>query len=584
MKTIIKQSNVFWALTGPSRPLLFLLVLFSISSQAQNWSTFLDSSRAVDWSGAGFTIPNYTVNCATQPTLQTGSGNASANTTAIQNALASCDATHNVVNLPAGTYYVAGITFGSQGQQVLRGAGASATDLIVTTEVGCSGVGGGICMIPSMWVYAGNPSVLPPSGTRQCLWTAGYAQSTTSITLNSCGSSNPASTGLTAGSVLVLDQSNDLTDNGGAFLCDSFTSSQPGGNPHCTGNDGNPANADGRQIGGYTYSQKQLVVIQSISGSGTGPYTIAISPGVYSNNIRSGQHPGAWWPGQIANEGLENLTVDGTALPDINIEMVACYQCWVKGVRSIDAGRSHVMIQLSANSVVRDSYLYQSKAHLEQSYAVELEQNSAILVENNIFQQLTNPIMSGNCSGCVVDYNLSIDNLYAGTYLQFTSHAHNAGNEMNLYEGNNFQTIWADEEWGSNYAGTHFRNMDSGWQAGTNMSTTPFAARAYNRAFNIVGNVMGQAGYHDTYESYATSATAGVNGSKVDTSIYSLGWTGNTGNGGCTTPPVCDAAVRSTLMRWGNYDTVNAGVRWDSTEASPGAVAYVNANFTSSLL
>ncbi len=92
------------------------------------------------------------------------------------------------------------------------------------------------------------------------------------------------------------------------------------------------------------------------------------------------------------------------------------------------------------------------------------------------------------------------------------------------------------------------------------MSTTPFAARAYNRAFNIVGNVIGQAGYHDTYESYATSPTAGVNGSKVDTSIYSLGWTGNTGNGGCNTPPVCDAAVRSTLMRWGNYDTVNAGV------------------------
>ncbi len=40
--------------------LLILLALFSISAQAQNWSTFLDSSRAVDWSGAGFTIPNYT--------------------------------------------------------------------------------------------------------------------------------------------------------------------------------------------------------------------------------------------------------------------------------------------------------------------------------------------------------------------------------------------------------------------------------------------------------------------------------------------------------------------------------------------
>jgi hypothetical protein len=63
--------------------LVFFLVLLSIGAQAQNWSTFLDSSRAVDWSGAGFTIPNYATPCATQPTLLTGSGNASANTAAI---------------------------------------------------------------------------------------------------------------------------------------------------------------------------------------------------------------------------------------------------------------------------------------------------------------------------------------------------------------------------------------------------------------------------------------------------------------------------------------------------------------------
>ncbi len=52
------------------------------------------------------------------------------------------------------------------------------------------------------------------------------------------------------------------------------------------------------------------------------------------------------------------------------------------------------MIQLSANDVIRDNYLYQSQCHLEASYAVEFEQTSAILIENNIFQQLTNPIMS----------------------------------------------------------------------------------------------------------------------------------------------------------------------------------------------
>ena len=33
-------------------------------------------------------------------------------------------------------------------------------------------------------------------------------------------------------------------------------------------------------------------------------------------------------------------------------------------------------------------------------------------------------------------------------------------------------------------------------------------------------------------------------------------------------------------MRWGNYDVVNAATQWNSNEASPGAVPYVNANLT----
>ena len=68
--------------------LLFLLAVSSLAAFPQPWSTFLDPSRAIDWttSTAGFTIPSYSVNCATQPTLLTGSGNASANATAIQNA------------------------------------------------------------------------------------------------------------------------------------------------------------------------------------------------------------------------------------------------------------------------------------------------------------------------------------------------------------------------------------------------------------------------------------------------------------------------------------------------------------------
>ena len=171
--------------------LLFFLAVFGISASAQNWSPFLDSSRATNWTSAGFTIPSYSANCSTQPSLSTGSGAASANATAIQNALKSCDSSHNVVSIPAGTWYVAGIQFGTQGHQVLRGAGPNSTNVILTAEIGCGGLFHGVCMMDGNPTYNGN-SVVLPGGADQCQWTGGLSQGSTSITLSGCGSAPPA--------------------------------------------------------------------------------------------------------------------------------------------------------------------------------------------------------------------------------------------------------------------------------------------------------------------------------------------------------------------------------------------------------
>jgi|HubBroStandDraft_6_1064221.scaffolds.fasta_scaffold01206_2 hypothetical protein len=574
--------------TSTMKKLSLIFFLLASPCFGQGWSSFLDPSRAIDWSSTrtGFTIPNLTTPCATQPTLTANSASAAAaNATAIQNALASCDASHNVVSIPAGTYYVAGIAFGGQGYQVLRGAGPNSTRLIMTASAGCSGEPAGICMMPSVWVYAGNSTVLPPSGTRQCLWTAGYVKGTTSITLNSCPGGAPP-----VNQQLILDQSNDLADTGGLYLCDSYTSSQTGGGV-CTANDGSATNADGRRINGYTYSQKQIVMVQSVSGSGTGPFTVTISPGVYFNNIRSSQSPGAWWPGTVVNEGLENLYVDGSALASDNIQIVACYECWVKNVSSYNAARAHVMTDLSSHSVIRDSYFFQSQTHSEESYGVEFESTSADLIENNICQQLTNCIMVGNTSGSVIGYNFNVGTVYVNTnYLISSFSSHNAGNDMILYEGNNFLSFNTDDTWGSANTETYFRNFLSGWQhqsSGPVYGTQPFIDRSFSRANNVVGNVLGQPGYHNTYQSYSTSSSGGVNQNVLSTSVYSLGWTGITENtaGTCslgTTSSGCDPVVFNTLMRWGNYDVVNAAAQWNSTTASPAAVSYVNANFSSS--
>jgi len=544
-----------------------LLAAFSWSAYPQAWSTFLNPSRAIDWTGAGFTIPSYTVNCATQPTLTANNSTAAAaNATAIQNALGSCDATHNVVNIPAGTYYVAGITYGSQGKQVLRGAGPNSTTLIATSEAGCAGLSHGICMIDGNPAFDGGSAILP-SGTQQCSWTAGYTKGSTTITLSGCGGAPPLN------KTIILDQANDMSDTGGVFICDATMTG-------CTTEAGD---YDGRLIAGVTHSLQQVVYTTAVTSLGSGSYSVTITPGVYSNSIRSSQSPGAWWPGFVQNDGIENMTLDGSSIPDGTLSMFDCYQCWARNMRFLNGGRNHILVMQSAQNVIRDSYFYGAQGSASQSYGIEFEISSAALVENNIFQHTTIPIMFGQGTGHVIDYNFSIYSNYAGSSFQAPYYGHSGGNQMVLWEGNNFLGVWTDDVHGSTANGTFFRNMLQGWQNGKTDYTFPVALRAFHRVNNLAGNVIGQPGYHNLYESYATSATSGVNGGDAASkSIYELGWSDYSGIGVCNPPVACDPLSRSTLMRWGNYDTVTAGVKWDSTEASPGAVTYASANFTSS--
>ena len=431
-------SILFVGLTPRLRSYRLLLVLigFSLTASAQNWSSFIDPSRAVDWKSAGFTIPNYTTNCATQPSLGTGSGAASSNTTSIQNALKSCDTSHNVVNIPAGTWYVAGLQFGTQGKQVLRGAGPNSTTIIFTSENGCVGglTSAGICMKSANWVYNGSPEVLS-GGSRQCSWTGGLAKGSTTLTLSNCGGAPQAN------HLIILDQANDKSDNGGMYVCDGLT-------PGCTyEGSGSPG---GRNIGGVIHSQQQTTYVTGVTSLGSGSYNVTISPGVYFNNIRSSQAPGAWWSDTVQNSGIENISLDGTNTPDTIVTMFDCYQCWIKNVRLLNGGRSHVLLYQSSQDVIRDSYFYQAQSHYSQSYTIEAFSASGFLVENNIFQQVTAPTVYNEATGAVQGYNFAVANTYTGssTYASAAYTSHNAGNDMNLWEGNNVLGVWADDATG----------------------------------------------------------------------------------------------------------------------------------------
>jgi hypothetical protein len=567
---LIVSAITFFVVAAWRRPsrLLVLLTAFGITATAQTWSPFLDSSRAVDWTQAGFTIPSYTSNCATQPVLVANSSSAAAaNATAIQNALNSCDATHNVVNIPAGTWYVAGFGFGTQGKQVLRGAGAKSTYLISTNEYGC-GFFGGICMAASNTSY-NQSSNNQPGGSTACSWTGGLAKGSTTITLSSCGGAPPLN------QTIILDQANDTSDTGGVYICDTNTAG-------CGYEGSSGGNDNGRFISGVTHSQQQTTLVTGVTSLGGGSYTVTISPGVYFSNIRSSQSPGAWWPGFVQNDGLENLSIDGSADPDETLVMFSCFECWVKGVRFLNGARSNIFLFQSAMDVLRDSYFYGAQGDGSESYGLESEGGSSgVLIENNIFQNVTAPIVFGSGTGDVLDYNYAILTSYGGNGSNGAYSSHNAGNEMNLFEGNNFISIDADDAWGSSTQGTYFRNMLRGWQNGKTMATETISLRSYVRAFNVVGNVLGQPGYHTNYQQAATSTSAfAPGGSQEATSIYSLG---TPGIDTCSAQGVtCDAKVPSMLMRWGNWDVVTNATKWDSTEASPASVPYVNANFSSS--
>jgi len=521
--------------------LLFSLVLLSmvpITAYAQLWTGIIDPSRAVDWSKPGMPggIPNRTTICATLT--------AGASAATINSAIAACPS-GQVVFLSAGTYNLsAGLVMKSN--VTLRGAGADQTFLVFTGATSC-GQSADVCFMGED-VYYGSTWVAP-GGTQAADWTGGYSAGTTQITLTNVGSK-----GLSVGQYIYLDQVNSSADNGNFFVCDNTTT---------------PCSlegvAPGRPVSGSAVARNeiQIVKITAISGS-----TYTITPGLYAQNWATSFSPGAWWPSvQFQNAGIENLSMDHTNSTDtIGMMFFNAFNCWVKGVRSISPNRNHVWFFQAAHNQVQDNYFFGTKNSATSSYGVESFISSDNLVVNNIFQQVTAPIEMGPSQGSVFAYNFSINDTYtvAAWLIQGVSMGHDAGVMYNLFEGNNGSGYWGDLVHGTSGLNTVFRNRAVGWESGKTGDTVSVQLYSYKRYENIIGNVLGQFGYHTTYQT-----SKGVNASAA---IYDLG-AGNT-NGSVTVPS--DSLVATTLMRWGNYDVVNAAVRFVNSEVPSGISPYAN--------
>ncbi len=512
--------------------LLFVVVIgFPGYLSAQSASGIIAPSRMINWSNAGVQggIQDRTSICAT---LSPG-----ATASQINSAIASCPS-GEVVSLAAGTYNLtAGIVFNEHDNVTLRGAGAYSTFLVFTGNTSCRGPSSSICVQgDSNW--SGTPA-------NTANWTAGYSVGATSVTLDS-------TTHLSAGSLLILDQADDSSDPGTVYVCQVMgvcSTEGPGG-----------AGRSGR-------AQEQVVTVTGVSGS-----TVSFTPGLDMPNWASGKSPGGYWATIIAQgDGIENLSIDNTnSGATSGIVMVNSANCWVKGVRSLNSNRNHVWLQYSAHDEVIDSYFYGTQNGASESYGIEPWMSSDNLVVNNIFQHIVSPtLQSGSDSGNVIAYNYSVDDYYptSAAWMMNSQWDHGAGIDNTLYEGNIGDGLTTDAIHGTHNFDTAFRNYWIGWESGKTNQTVPILLYAYSRYFNIVGNVLGKAGYHTNYEDVAP------NGSNYNTSIYGLGWSGN-GSTSSSVPD--DPNVVNTLMRWGNYDVATGSVRWNTSEVPSSIAQYSN--------
>ena len=476
-------------------PLIATFLFFSAFANGQSWTGIIDPSRAIAWQpGIPGGVPNRTTVCTTL--------NPGATAGQINSAIASCP-NGQVVFLNAGTYNLSsGIDFAGHSGVTLRGAGPTSTLLVFSAGSGCGGPIADVC-IEGSFNWNGGPQ-------HTASWTSGYAQGATQITLSSTA-------GLSVGQLLILDQDNDGSDTGQVFVCDTTACSSEGGSPGRNCNNGNTVSGcvSGENV---DRNQQEYKVVTGITGN-----TVTISPGLYMPNWRSAQNPGAFWAtAAISGSGLENLTVNHSNSNDVSgTVFFNAYQCWMKNVRSIRGNRNHVWFQYSAQSVVRDSYFYGTLNAQNLSYGVEPWQSGDLLVENNIFQSVTTPILVGNTSGSVFAYNYDINNYYMNQTWQMPgpTWAHDAGVGMNLIEGNEGTGFIEDAIHGTHDFSTVFRNQYSGLAPGEQQQTVPIILQSYSRYDNLIGNVLGTAGYHNLYQSSApTKANA------CDTSIYNLGW------------------------------------------------------------
>jgi hypothetical protein len=543
-------------------------VLGAGSGGAFGAGAIIPVDRMIDWSHAGVVqpngtqgIPNRTTICATLDAAVYGDGITDAGP-AIQAAIDGCPA-NQVVSLPAGTYKL-GTKVWVNHSVVLRGAGTTKTKIVESA-------GNNI-------LFSSFKSAEPNANQLHAVdWTAGYARGSTTITL--ADASN-----LKVGQAIVLDQLNDTDVSAPGYLplvspVGSDGTCGLGANDCISPVDGPHFCTDGAHV--VPRALMQTVEIQSIAGN-----DVTIAPPLYVAHLASLQPQAFLWDGDdLRYAGVENLTVDGQN-GDAALQFSFCAHCWVKGVEIDHFARGAVSLSYDRHFELRDSRIFMNKAAAPENYGVEIYDTTDSRFENNILEALTSGIeVSYSSNGNVIAYNYATGAAPGAQTIYSDMGTHSVHAYMNLWEGNVVTQMAFDVVWGSASHQTLFRNRVTGYlppRPGADGSlwsgwNWPVLIQAWQRDFNVVGNVLGTAGVQNGYQAanapIATGVTAHTStcgspscGLSVGP-IYILGyWRVND----TTDMTNYDPLTARTLLRWGNYDAVTDAARWEASEIPTG--------------
>jgi hypothetical protein len=555
------------------RPIFVLLTLillwFPVCSRAQSlWSGIIAPARGIDWTQAG-AVPGSPGSLPDASWTQCGStlpaGNY--NGSMISSALSNCSS-NTYYLLGAGVFNINGSISmpggGGGGHVALRGSGAGVTILEFGAGglSGCNGTASAIC-ISGDGTYPGGP-------TTAYNWTSGYSQGATQITLSGVSGIvvnqtmlvlNQCDTGFSGASCTT----GASVDNGNYFVCSTLY------NP----SNGQGCGANGPDTGAWRSNdfQQEVVQVTAIDQGGCGSTCVTISHPLFHPNWASGQAPQAVLIQPALQDGVENMTIDGVSSTNNQtaVGMQDAWECWVSGVTISNFYEFAVYGMAVAHITVQDSYVYHSNGHPD-AYGVRFTVGDSDLFQNNIIQQWKNSFAcDGPCVGEVVAYNFSVDQIVPSPsdMMWGAFWTHSAGDNFMLREGNTGDQAQDDNVHGTHLNQTSLRNFFWGFEScingatgGSNcgsdnvkdMTSTAFVESSGVRYANNVGNILGTPGFTTTYQTAAPF------------SAYAA-WNIGGGNAGVGLPT--DPLVGLTMLRWGNWDTVNAATLFCTAKGTP---------------